>query len=140
MTARQWLGRGWRLQQEINILMESKQSLFDRLTSTTASYSGEPGAASPDPHKFDGYAAYCSAVDEYAKRLTDVSAEILGVITAIEDGNQRRLLICRYIEFMTWEEIAVKLHYSWRHTFRIHDQALASAKRVIECHYGSVLE
>ena len=140
MTAKQWLNRGWRIQQEIEILNETKADLFDRLTHITASYNGMPGAATPDPHKFDEYAAYCEVVDGYCRQLANTQAEIVSVIEQIPDGNCRRLLTCRYVEFLTWEQVAVKLHYSWRHTMRLHGEALRMAHDVIECHIGRVLD
>lgn len=59
----------------------------------------------------------------------------------MEDDNQRALLMCRYIKGMSWEDIAVKLNYTWRHVHRIHSQALDSIdiKDVIVCHSKSVI-
>jgi len=56
---------------------------------------------------------------------------ILNVINSIDDANEQDLLTLRYLKGMTWEAIAMDLNYSWRHTHRIHKQAL---NHVIECH------
>lgn len=124
MTAKAWLNRAWRVQQEIEMLNRTKESIFERLTSTTASYSHTPGSATPDPHKMDAYADYCRQVDERARELTKIAGEVVAMISRVEDGRYRQLLLLRYVEYMTWEQIAVQLNYSWRWTMQLHAEAL----------------
>jgi len=75
------------------------------------------------------------SVIEKINKLEEVRIEIMNeitdVINAVEDDTEQTLLSLRYLKFKTWEEIATELHYSWRHTHRIHKQALND---VIECH------
>lgn len=96
-----------------------------------------------------------SDLSEYAAKLDEQMAklkkwqdekvrtysDILDRIHRVTDDNQRALLICRYIKGMSWEDIAVKLGYTWRHVHRIHSQALdgINIKDVIECHSKSVI-
>ncbi|NCD04457.1 MAG: hypothetical protein EOM00_16045 [Clostridia bacterium] len=37
---------------------------------------------------------------------------------------EKRLLTLKYIEGMTWEEVAVGMDYSWQHIHRLHSRAL----------------
>ena len=113
------------------MLNRSKLALYERLTSTTANYTHTPGAASPDPHKMDTYADYCRQVEERARELTRISNEILACISRVEDGRYRQLLICRYLNFMTWEQIAVTMSYSWRWTMTLHAEALMAVEDVL---------
>lgn len=57
-----------------------------------------------------------------------VFKEIHDHINAIEDDKQKDVLTYYYIKGMSWEEIAVKIGYTYRHTIRIHGYALAALK------------
>lgn len=68
---------------------------------------------------------------EFQRMLTERLAEnmklresIENSIAAVEDGKLRLLLRYRYIEGMTFEEIAVKMFYSYMQICRLHGQAL----------------
>ena len=65
-------------------------------------------------------------------RSIAVREEVCGVINAVSYMEYRILLRYRYIEGMGFEEIAGKMHYSWRHTVRLHGYAVANC--VMECH------
>ncbi len=52
------------------------------------------------------------------------------VITRMEDGDQRAVLIMRYILGKSWNDIADEMHYSMRGIFKIHGQALQEFEQV----------
>lgn len=56
-------------------------------------------------------------------RLAAAQAEIENLIESLEPG-ERRLMRCRYIDGMTWEEVCVRINYSWRQTHNIHARIL----------------
>ena len=56
-------------------------------------------------------------------RLAAAQAEIENLIEGLEPG-ERRLMRCRYIDGMTWEEVCVRIGYSWRQTHNIHAKIL----------------
>lgn len=56
-------------------------------------------------------------------RLAAAQAEIETMIEGLEPG-ERRLMRCRYIDGMTWEEVCVRIGYSWRQTHNIHARIL----------------
>ena len=56
-------------------------------------------------------------------RLAAAQAEIEKLIEGLEPG-ERRLMRCRYIDGMTWEEVCVRINYSWRQTHKIHARIL----------------
>lgn len=102
------------------------------------------------PHGSDhsDLSTYMARMDEQLTRLKEWQLEkvrlyesISDRIRRVEDDNQRELLMYRYIKGMSWEDIAVKLNYTWRHVHRIHSQALDSIdiKDVIVCHSKSVI-
>lgn len=45
----------------------------------------------------------------------------------------RTLLYERYINGKTWEQVAVRMNYSYRHTTKLHGTALNVLKDVLEC-------
>lgn len=66
----------------------------------------------------------------YATLLDRLVAAQLEIERAIEamDPDARTLLRYRYIDGLKWEEICVKMNYSWRSVHRLHAAALIRLK------------
>ena len=65
-------------------------------------------------------------IEEYNKKeikLYNKQLEIENCINSLEP-TERIIMRLRYIEGKTFEQIAVDLNYSWRHTIRIHGKIL----------------
>lgn len=122
--AKEWLNRGYKLNEEINQLEAAKRTMYDRLTSITPAYEGEIVSGTKDPHKYDAYAAYCADIDSRVDELFEIKREIQQAISKVDDAKLRALLLARYINFMTFEEIAVNMSYDWRWIMRLHNKAL----------------
>ena len=131
MTAKQWLNRGRRIDQEISKLMETKALIEARLTSITQSYDSDGAQSTKDPHKFDRLVEIDSLISERADELTRTKAEILTAINQLPDSRQRLVLISYYIDGKTWEQTAVDLHYSYMHIMRIHGYALVEIEKML---------
>lgn len=131
MTAKQWLNRGRRIDQEISKLMETKALIEARLTSITQSYDSDGAQTTKDPHKFDRLVEIDSLISERADELTRTKAEILTTINQLPDSRQRMVLISYYIDGKTWEQTAVDLHYSYMHIMRIHGYALVEIEKML---------
>lgn len=56
-------------------------------------------------------------------KLAAAQAAIENIIEGLEP-KERRLMRCRYIDGMSWEEVCVAISYSWRQTHNIHSQIL----------------
>lgn len=69
-------------------------------------------------------------IDEYAEKRK----EIMRTISRIPNEDCIKILWQRYIARKKFEEIAVDLSYSWRHTMRLHKKALNLLQVVIDCH------
>lgn len=50
----------------------------------------------------------------------------------VEDQNFKTLLELRYLSYLRWEEIAVKMNYTFRWTQELHHRALTALKEVAE--------
>lgn len=66
----------------------------------------------------------------YTEKLAGLRAEQLRIEKAIEqlEPVERLLIRHRYLEGLTWEEVAVRMGYSWRQVHRLHGRALESLK------------
>lgn len=83
-----------------------------------------------------------SDLSDYAVKVDELERELIqkrydricsfqkvqAAIEAVEDEAEKDLLTYRYLRGMKWEEIAVKMGYTWRHTIRVHGQALENFK------------
>lgn len=133
MTAKQWLNRGYRINEEIDELMrEQKQALLQ--ATSTALGGGEKVQSSNEntvERRFVNYAAYSETIDKRIDELYAVKNEILTAINSVDDNTLRELLILRYIKFYTWEEIAEKMNYSYVHVVHnLHPKALKRVNRI----------
>lgn len=70
-------------------------------------------------------------------RFVDIYKKAESIIGKVENDDCRTLLVLRYLNFRTWEEIAEEMNYSVRHIYRLHGEVLSylKDKDVIECHY-----
>ena len=89
------------------------------------------------PHGSGGndLSAYAAKLDELLSELKDqmdkriqLRREIVKKIEAMDSETEKAVLRYRYIHMLKWEEIAVKMEYSWQHVHRIHGKALSHFK------------
>lgn len=66
--------------------------------------------------------------DQIVERVT-TRREIGQAIDRVQDERLSRLLRLRYIDGLTWERVAVEMHYCYKQTKRLHWKALD----VLEC-------
>lgn len=50
------------------------------------------------------------------------------MIKEVDDPELQSLLEQRYLNFRTWEQIAVDMGYNVRHLYRMHDKALKKVR------------
>lgn len=131
MTAKDWMLRAWRLQDEIDALNKARQTAYDRMTHITPSYDSNGGASTPDPHKFDYVAAYIAQIDERQRKLVNVQTEILNAINRVSNPQIRSILLARYINCERFETIAYQTGVSWRHVVRLHGYGLLEIKNIV---------
>ncbi len=143
MTVKEWLNRGYRIENEIRALRLEKERAFSAATSMTGGMSSAKVKTSDRnaaEDKMIRAAEYSRALDERLKELYTVKREILAAINAVGDGTLRQLLILRYIRCWTWERIAEEMHYSYVHiVHNLHPRALEKIKDVIECNTPGVM-
>lgn len=98
-----------------------------------------PGSPAQDgmPHGSGGgdLSGYVARLDELDRKLRaqmykkiQLRAEITEKIDAMENETESLLLRLRYIHRLKWEEVAVKMDYSWKQIHRLHSKALNNFK------------
>lgn len=131
MTTKEWLMRAWKIDREINALIEAQKAAYDRLTGAMTANDNTPVSSTKDPHKFDSYVELTNKIDRRIDDLYAVKAEIIDVISLVGNNTQRALLINRYVLFKTWEQIAVDMNYSYQGVMKLHRIAFQSIKELL---------
>ena len=115
------------LEGEISRLIEELGEQRAKAQKMTAAYSNLPKGQPAG----DSLARAVERMIELEEKLNaridtqvDLRMEIERGIETISDSILRDLLRCKYIEGLTWEEIAVKLNYSERQIYNLHGLAL----------------
>jgi hypothetical protein len=72
-------------------------------------------------------------------RMIHLKDEIEQMIYSVENDTLQLLLEYRYLDHMTWEEIAEKMHYDIRWLFRLHKKALSLMVVTTSCEPERIL-
>lgn len=131
MTAKEWLNRGWKLNREIDALLEEQRRALELATATTSAPQEDKvqgGEGNRTAERFANYAAYAAEIDSRIDELFQIKQEIDQAIEKVENTTYRTLLFERYINFKKWEQIAVDMDYSFRQITRLHGEALKKIK------------
>lgn len=120
-----------RIDKEIAALLRLVQTTRESLESVTQNYNSDGAQSSKNPHKYDRLIELESLVDQKIDEQIALKAEILNTIMQLPDRRFRLCLMEYYIECKTWEQVAVDMHYSWRHVQYIHKIALREVERCL---------
>ena len=130
MTAKEYLGQAYRLDQRINSKLEQVLSLRDLTTKATATMSDMPGGRSRNVYKMQDIIAKIidleNEINADIDQLVDLKRDIVAIIKAVENPEYQTLLELRYLCFKTWEQIAVDMGYELRYLHKLHHRALGS--------------
>ena len=128
---KQWLSRARWIDKEIRELSVKEQEARDRLTKITQSYESDGAQMTKDPHKFDRLVEYQSLIAEKLSEQARVKTEILAVIYKVKFTEWRLILMARYFDMKTWEQIAHEMNYSVMSITRKHGYALQEVQKLI---------
>lgn len=128
MTAKEYLGQAYRIDERIESKLTQIESLKSLATRVTSVFSDMPHSSTPDNQRLEKTIAEIidleNEVSTDIDRLIDLKREIKHIINQVQNEKYKTLLELRYLSFWTWELIAVNLNFSIQHTYRIHDEAL----------------
>lgn len=127
-----WLQRGRYLNREINALLDAKRRAFD-LACAFGGGLGEKVQTSPtnsQERRLLSLAEYELEIDRQIDKLYRITEEIRQVIEKVEDSTLRVLLIERYINCKTWEQVAEEVDKEVRWVYELHKKALVAVKKI----------
>jgi DNA-directed RNA polymerase specialized sigma subunit len=130
MTPKQYLRQAYRLNELINShIREVKQLklLSTSVPSTDFSKERVQGGKLPGDKISNIIAKIVDLekqINDEIDHFVDLKKEIHDIIEAVKSPDQRLVLRCRYIEFLTWEKTAEIMNYSIKQIHRIHSAAL----------------
>lgn len=128
MTAKEYLGQAFRIDQRINSKMEQVASLNALATKATSTLSDMPGNATRNVHHMEDVIIKIidmqNEINQDIDKLIDLKKEIAQVIHKVENLEYQTLLELRYMCFKTWEQIAVEMRYGIDNIYRMHKKAL----------------
>ena len=132
MTAKEYLGQAYRIDQRINSKLEQVTSLRNLATKATSTLSDIPPSGTQNVHRMEDVIVKIvdmeNEVNADIDKLIDLKQEIMKTINAVENPEYHTLLELRYLCFKSWEEISVKMGYTRRHLYRMRDAALQKIK------------
>ena len=123
-----YLSRYIPLSGRINRMLEEQYRWKCLAMKVTQNFSPTPGggeSGSPIERPMDKVDELERKITQAIDELADIRMEIEAVLGQLDDDTLRELMKYRYIDGLTWEQVAKKMHYSWRHTCRLHGEALA---------------
>lgn len=134
MTAKQYLRQVYRLNELIQSDLEELEQLKALSTSISSpNLSGMPHSAT---RSTEAPFAKCVAkiidleriINDEIDRFVDMKKEVRETINTLESPNEVLVLKLRYVEFLKWGAVAVKMNLSLKQVHRIHGDALQNIK------------
>lgn len=123
------LNRGYRAKERIEARRERIESWRQIAESITANPENASSDGGYPTSKVENCVVNIMALEEEIK---DEISEILGfereasemIRDLVEDPNYKTVLELRYLSYLRWEEIAVRMNYTFRWTQELHRRAL----------------
>jgi DNA-directed RNA polymerase specialized sigma subunit len=121
----------------ISAKLEQIEILHAQATKITVVLSNTPKVESSEEQ--DKLAATVAKIVDLKKALREeldeyisLKAEAIRLINSMPDSRHRLVLMHRYINGQTWEQIAVCMHYTYQWVHRLHGQALIEFEKVLK--------
>ena len=128
IATKNYLMRAYRVDQRIENKMEQIANLHDLANKATATYSDMPKSKNRTGSRIeDAVVKIIDLENEINKdvlELVEIKSQIMDSIKAVQDPELQLLLELRYLNYVSWEQIAVKLNFSIDNVFKLHKKAL----------------
>ena len=135
MNAKEYLGQAYRLDQHINDRLMQLSQLRALTQRITTAYDGEVVSRTRNVHALEDSVIRLmeaeESINEEIDRFVDIKMDISKTIARVRNENYRLILEKRYLCFLSWEKIAVEMHYSIQHIYRMHDTALSCVAAIM---------
>lgn len=137
MTAKEYLLRYKEAKNEITYTLEELEKMRTMITQVKAAQSDSErvkSSGSQDPLG-NAIATLVMMEEEMCDKVStmkEIKREIEYTLSQIKDSNLKNILCLRYLLDKSWEEIAITLNISYRHTTRLHGVALQKVDEIIK--------
>lgn len=136
LTPKKFLQQAFYLDQRINSKIEQIDTLNSLARKATSTLSDMPKAPGRNTSRLEDIIVKIVMLQEEINNdidsLVDIKIRMTEMINDMEDKEQQMVLEKRYLNFLSFEQIAVDLNFSIQHVFRIHKQALSEIEPVIK--------
>ena len=128
MTATEYLGQAYRLDQRINSKLQQVESLRSLTRKVTASYDGETVFHTRNVTSLEDTIFRLMEAEEELNQQIDelvvLKMDISRMINRVRNESLRLILEKRYLCFLHWDQIAAEMHYSRRWVLKRHARAV----------------
>lgn len=127
-TTKKWLSRGLGTNNYIKALERRKEAFtFANITKyeNGGVGKGDPKENTTESHMIE-YSEICRLIEENKKKIEKTNAETLAMVENLESQLEKAVIIDRYINSLSWDDIGKRIGYSSSHIQRIHGRALLS--------------
>ena len=124
MSVKDYLKQYKAIDREIDRLLEEQQHWKDLALRVTPGYDGSSGSETGRITAVERVTEWEQRIDQKVHQLVELREEMEGMISAVEDGTQKEILLRRYINGQRWESIADEMHLEYRWVIRLHGRAL----------------
>lgn len=135
MTAKEYLGQAYRIDQRINSKLEQICSLRELATKATSTLTDMPRSNTHNPRSMESIIAKMvdleDKINEDIDALVDLKLEIVTAIKNVDNIEYQVLLEKRFLCYESWEQIAHDMNYSVRWVHIMFERALNSADKVL---------
>ena len=135
MTAKEYLGQAYRIDQRIQSKKNQITSLENMAMNCTSAITGKP--RNPSPSVSPMADAVCKIVDikddlkDELTQLLNYKISILEIIHSVKNLEYQLILEKRYLCYQQWEEIAYDLNYSVSWVLKLHRNSLRAVDAVM---------
>ncbi len=136
MTGKEYLQQAYNAAKKIERMKNDIRRLEEAATMCGSSLTGMPRSPSGEKSRLESIA--CKIADkQQALRiqlivLREHQSEIMLFLTELQDEDSKNLLELRYVKGKDWRDIMSEMGFSERHTFRLHDQAVAVFSKIFQ--------
>ena len=128
MNAKEYLNQGFLINERIDSKIEQIAMLRTLATKTSVTLSDMPGDPNKGKSKIEELlvkiADLESEISSDIDKLVELKGNIMDVINEVADPEESLVLNLRYLNFFSWEDIAVKMDCSVRNVHIVHSRAL----------------
>ena len=136
MTAKEYLSKAYWLNQRIDKKLAQVSRLKNMATKATGSHQAQRLSGTSRHSPMEN--CLVEVIDlEYEinadiDRLVDLKHELAACIMKLEDCSQKQVLELRYLDGLTWEDIAKLMRdYDVQRIFQVHGKALQQIEKVL---------